>query len=68
MWHMTANRIVGCMRGNPDVIPQNCPFAWEDLGPILYVVPRVHPSQHPERHHDRTTAVVNYYYYLLLLP
>jgi len=35
------------------VLPlKNCPFPW-DLYPIWYVVPWVHPTQHPKWHLDR---------------
>jgi len=32
---------------------QSCPFPWGICIPIKYVVPWVHPTQHPKRHLDR---------------
>ena len=37
--------------GHPS--PQNCPFAWPDLDPHLYMVFCAHPSPQPKRHLDR---------------
>jgi len=37
--------------GHPS--PQNCPFAWTDLDPHLYMVVCAHPSPQTKRHLDR---------------
>jgi len=35
---------------------QNCPFPWEILTPIRYMVPWVYKSQPPKRHLDRSAV------------